>query len=260
MLASIRELLQYRELLWRWVVRDIKVRYKQSVLGVAWAIIQPLSATLLFAVVFSRFVPVPTDGIPHAIFYYSAMLPWTFFASSISFGVPSLVNNMNLVTKIYFPREILPIASVAACFVDFVIASIVYVAMMLIYQISIGWGLLLVPVIVAIQVLLILGIVLLSSAVMVFYRDVRFIVPLGVQLWLYATPVIYPVSLIPEHLRFLYMLNPMAGIIDAYRTVLLSGELPSLEYLLLACLVSMVLFVGAYRFFKRVEMGFADVI
>ncbi|MGD1994851.1 MAG: ABC transporter permease, partial [Anaerolineae bacterium] len=207
MLAHIRELVSYRELLWSWVVRDIKVRYKQSVLGIAWAILQPLSATLLFAVVFSRFVRIDTGGIPYPIFYYSAMLPWTFLSSSISFGVPVLVNNMNLVTKIYFPREILPIAAVAASFVDFLVASVVFIGMMIFYRVTVGVSMLLVPLVVAVQILLTLGVVLAASAVMIRYRDIRFVVPLGLQLWLYATPIIYPLSFVPERFRTIYMLN-----------------------------------------------------
>ena len=260
MSSDIRQLVHYRELLWSLVVRDIKVRYKQSALGIAWAIIQPLSATVLFALIFSRFVKIPTGGIPYPVFYYSALLPWTFLSASVSFGVPSLINNMNLVTKIYFPREILPIASVIACFVDFLIASVVFVGMMIFYRVPVGFSILLVPLIVAVQVLLTLGIVLVSSALSVFYRDIRFVVPVGLQLWMYATPVIYPVSAVPERFRAIYMLNPMAGIIGVYRTIVLSASFPEAKYLLVACLVSTGLFVLGYRYFKRAEMEFADII
>lgn len=260
MLTHVRELISYRELLWSWIVRDVKVRYKQSVLGIAWAIIQPLSATLLFALIFSRFIRVPTDGIPYPVFYYSALLPWTFFSSAISFGVPSLINNMNLVTKIYFPREILPFAAVAACFVDFLIASLVFVGMMIIYQVPVGPSILLVPAVLLVQIVLTLGIVLLGSALMVFYRDVRFIVTLGLQLWMYATPIIYRVSMVPPRLRDLYMLNPMAGIIEAYRAILLRTEFPEARHLLVATALSGVLFVVAFWYFKRAEAEFADVI
>lgn len=237
-----------------------RVRYKQSVLGILWAILQPLAATVLFATIFSRFVRVPTQGIPYPVFYYSALLPWSFFTASISLGVPSLVNNMNLVTKIYFPREILPIASVVACFVDFVVASVVFVGMMIFYRVSISVSLTLLPLVVATQILLTLGIVLLASALTVFYRDIRFLVPLGLQLWMYLTPIIYPVSLVPERFRPFYMLNPMAGIINAYRSILLSGEFPPVEYLLIAGGVSIGLVVFSYRYFKSAEMEFADVI
>ena len=260
MVSDIRELIRYRELLWSWVVRNIKVRYKQSLLGIAWAILQPLSATVLFAVIFSRFVRVSTGGIPYPIFYYSALLPWTFFSTSVSFGVPSLVNNMNLVTKIYFPREILPIASVVACFVDFLVASVVFIGMMTFYRVPVGLSIVLVPLVLVVQILLTFAIVLLSSALMVFYRDIRFVVPLGLQLWMYATPIIYPISLVPDRFRTIYMLNPMAGIIDSYRAIILSAEFPQVGYLLSACVVSVLLFLGSYRYFKSAEMKFADII
>jgi lipopolysaccharide transport system permease protein len=259
-ISHIRELFKFRELLWRWVVRDVKVRYKQSLLGIAWAILQPLSATLLFAVVFSRFVRVDTGGIPYPIFYYSAMLPWSFLSSSVSFGVPILVSNMNLVTKIYFPREILPVAAVMASFADFLVASVVFIGMMIFYQVPVGWSILVVPLIVVIQILLTLGIVLAASALMIFYRDIRFLVPLGLQLWMYATPIIYPVSLVPQRFRTIYMLNPMASLIDAHRTIILSGRLPEARYLVPASLVSTILFVVSYRYFKNAEMTFADAI
>jgi len=241
-------------------VRDLKVRYKQSLLGVAWAIIQPLSTTILFAVIFSRFVKVPTDGIPYPVFYYSALLPWSFLSASISFGVPSLVNNMHLVTKIYFPREILPIASVVACFADFLIASVVFVGMMIFYHVPVGVSMLFVPLVIVVQVLLTLGVVLLASALMVFYRDIRFVIPLGLQLWLYVTPVIYPLSMVPERWRGLYMLNPMAGLIDSYRRIILTAQWPQPSYLATAASVSLVLFGVAYWYFKRAEAVFADII
>lgn len=260
MLTHIQELLRYRDLLWRWLVRSIKIKYKQSVLGVAWAIIQPLSSTVLFSVVFSRFVPVDTGGIPYPIFYFSALLPWTFFATSVSLAVPSLVSNMNLVTKVYFPREILPIAEVAAGFVDFCIGAVVFVGMMVFYRVPVGTSMLLMPVVVAIQTLLTLGVVLLGASLMVFYRDIRFVIPLGLQMWMYVTPIIYPVSIVPERFRLLYMLNPMAGIIDAYRTIILSADQPHWGYLALSCAMSLALFIASYVYFKAAEAQFADYI
>lgn len=258
--TNVGELFAYRELLWSWVVRDIKVRYKQSLLGVAWAILQPLSATLIFSLVFSRFIRVSTDGVPHPIFYYSAMLPWTFLTSSISFGTSCLINNMNLVTKIYFPREILPISAVLASFVDFLIGTVIFIAMMLYYRVPLSLNWLWMPVLLLTQILLTLGIVFLASALNVFYRDIRFIVPLGTQLWMYLTPIIYPLSAVPERLRGLYMLNPMAGLIDSYRRIVLYAQSPHPTYLLTATLVSGTLFVIGYVYFKKAEVVFADVI
>ena len=238
--SEIRELIRFRELLWTWVVRDIKVRYKQSLLGVAWAILQPLSATVIMTVVFSRFLRVSTGGIPHPMFYYSALLPWTFSASSIAFGTSCLVNNMNLVTKIYFPREILPISAVLASFVDFLIGAMIFLVMLVLYRVPVSLSWLWLPALLLVQMLLTLGIVLLASALNVFYRDIRFVVPLGMQLWMYMTPIIYPLSLVPDQFRALYMLNPMAGLINGYRRIVLHGRSPDYTYLLTAAATSVV--------------------
>jgi lipopolysaccharide transport system permease protein len=259
-LIEIRELLSHRDLLVTWTIRNVKVRYKQSFLGAAWAILQPLSATIIFTIIFSLFVRVPTDGIPYPIFYYSALLPWTFFAAAVSNGVSSLLSNMNLVTKIYFPREILPLAAILSSLVDFVIASLIFVGMMILYQVPVSLSFVFIPLILLVQLTLTLGIVLVTSAMSVFYRDIRFVVPLGLQLWMYLTPIIYPLSTVPERFRSLYMLNPMAGVVDSYRRVILRGEWPQMTFLLLAAAVSIVLLVGAYRYFKRAEKVFADLI
>ena len=260
MLAGVRELLQHRDLVINWTIREIKVRYKQSLLGAAWAILQPLSSTIIFSIIFSRIVRVPTDGIPYPIFYYSALLPWTFFVTSISTGVPSLVNNMNLVTKIYFPREIVPLAAILASLVDFLIASLIFIGMMIFYQLPVTPSFVYIPLILLIQVILMAGIVLLGSALNVFYRDIRFILPLGLQLWMYLCPIIYPLSRVPERFRFLYMLNPMATVIDSYRRVILQAQLPQATYLLCAISVSIILFLASYYYFKKAETVFADII
>jgi lipopolysaccharide transport system permease protein len=260
MVTYLRTLYAYRELLWVWMQRGIKVRYKQSVLGAAWAILQPLVLMLMFTAVFSFFARVPTDGIPYPIFSYTALLPWTFFSASISFAVPSLVNNMNLVTKIYFPREVLPIAAVAVAFVDFLVASIVFVGLMLFYGLPLRPSLLWVPLLLAVQIVLTLGVALLASALIVWYRDMRFVVPLSLQLWLYASPVIYPTSLVPGHLHALYMLNPMASLIDSYRRTILHGQPPHVLYLTISAAIAGALLVIGYTYFKRSEAQFADVI
>jgi lipopolysaccharide transport system permease protein len=256
----IRALYRHRYLLWMWAVREVKVRYKQSVLGGAWAILQPLSLAIIFTVVFSLFARMPTDGVPYPLFAYAALLPWTLLSTSVSFAVPSLVNNMNLVTKAAFPREILPLAVVGAALVDFCVASAIFVVMMVLYQLPLRWTLLWVPLLVGIQVTLIMGVVLLGSAISVFFRDVRFIVPLGLQLWFYATPVIYPESLVSPGLRTWYMLNPMAGMISSFRRVLLRGLHPVPLDLGPAVITSGALCAVAYWFFKRVEKRFADII
>jgi lipopolysaccharide transport system permease protein len=220
-------LYHYRDLLWLWTAREIRVRYKQSMLGVAWAIVQPLTLTIVFTLVFSQLVRVDTGGVPYPIFAYAALVPWTFFATSLSFGIPSLVNNLNLVTKIYFPREVLPLASVCAALLDYAIASLIFGGMLVVYRIWPGAHLLWVVPLLLVQAILTIGITLLGSAVIVFFRDVRFVVPLLTQLWMYATPIIYPVDLVPERLRPYYFVNPMAGIIDGYRRVLVMGQPPN---------------------------------
>lgn len=260
MLANLKQLYSSHNLLWIWILRSIKVRYAQSLLGVAWAILQPISLMLIFSLVFTRIVRVSTEGIPYPIFAYSALLPWTFLASSISLGVPSLVSNMNLVKKIYFPREILPISVVAASLLDLIVASIVFFGMMLAYGFRLQVTALMLPVLLAIQILLVLGVVLFASAVNVFYRDIRFVVPLGVQLWMYASPIIYPISLVPERLHSVYRLNPMATLIEAYRDVMLQGQWPDWVDLWTAAAVSALIFAIGYLAFKRMEWKFADVI
>jgi lipopolysaccharide transport system permease protein len=258
--SGLRELWQYRELAVSWALRDIRVRYKQSVLGAAWAILQPLLMMLIFTAVFGLLVKVPSEGFPYPIFSYTALLPWTFFATSVSFGVPSVVTNMNLVTKIYFPREIFPIAAIGAGFVDLLIASIVFAVMIIVYRVPVGLPCLIVPLLLAVQIVLTLGVVLLAAALNVRYRDVRFVVPVAVQLLMYASPVVYPASLVPERWRVLYMLNPMAGLIDGYRTAVLKGQWPEAGPLTLAAAVSMALFLLGYWVFKRMEVEFADII
>ena len=257
---SLKTLYRYRDLLIMWTLREIKVRYKQSVLGAAWAVLQPVALMLTFTLLFSVFAQVPSEGVPYPIFSYTALVAWTFFSTSLTFAIPSLVNSLNLVTKVYFPREILPLASVGAAFVDFAVASVVFVALLLWYQVPPSWALLWVPFLILLQVVLVLGVVLPSAAINVFYRDVRFIVPVALQLWLYATPIIYPIQMVPSALRPLYALNPMVGIVDSYRRVILHGQMPELGYLSISAVVSVFLFAVGYLYFKHAEGVFADVI
>ncbi len=260
MLLHLRRLYRYRDLLVAWTLREIRVRYKQSVIGGLWAILQPLVLMIVFTLVFSRLARLPSDGVPYPVFSYSALLFWTFFATSLSFAVPSLVNNMNLVTKISFPREILPTASVAAALFDLCVASLIFAGLMLYYRIELSAAILWLPLLLLVQLLLTLGLVYFLSAVNVFFRDVRFLLPLLTQVWMYASPVIYPTSLIPPRFRLLYMLNPMAGLIDSYRRVILQGLPPVPAYAGLSAAVALLLFAGGYAFFKRYESAFADMI
>jgi lipopolysaccharide transport system permease protein len=256
----LTSLYQYRDLLWLWIAREVRVRYKQSLLGVGWAILQPLALTVVFTLVFSQLVRVDTGGIPYPIFAYAALVPWNFFATSLSFGIPSLVNNMNLVTKIHFPREILPLASIGAAFLDFVIASLIFGGMLAFYRIWPGVQALWVIPLLAVQAILSIAITLIGSTVIVFFRDMRFVVPLLTHVWMYATPIIYPVELVPERWRAYYFLNPMAGIIDGYRRALIMGQDPRPLALLLGAIVSLFLLLVSYATFKRTEPVFADLI
>jgi len=256
----LHALYKHRDLLWMWILREIRIRYKQSIIGGLWAVLQPLSLMVIFTLIFSQLVKIPSDGAPYPIFAYSALLPWTFLSASIGFAVPSLVTNMNLVTKVYFPREILPIGSVAAALLDFAIGALIFVGLMLVYRVPLTWSVLWIPLLLLVQTVLTLGVVLLMSALNVFYRDIRFVIPLLTQIWMYASPVIYPTSLVPATLLPLYMLNPMAGLLDSYRRVLLHGQPPVPSYLGASAAIALVVFALGYAYFKRSEGAFADLI
>ncbi len=261
LLAHARELFKHGELLYLVTQRELKVRYKQSVLGILWAVLQPFSLMLVFSVFFGHFAKWPSDSIAYPLFTYSALLPWTFFATSLSFAIPSLIQNSNLITKIYFPREIVPLASVFAAFVDFLIAALIFVGMLAWYRIPPSWNLLYIFPLVVVQVLFTIGVCLLLSAFTVLYRDVRHTLPLLIQIWMFATPILYPVSTVPPRWRSLYMsLNPMAAIIDGYRRCVVMGLPPDLKYLALATGVSLLLVWAGYKYFKHLEREFADIV
>lgn len=250
----------YRDFLFAWTSRVVRARYQQSILGGLWAIIQPAATVAVFTIIFTRFIPVDTGEIPYVVFSYSAMVPWLLFSTSITDMVESLVLNMNLVTKIHFPREILVIAALLARLFDFIIAFSILIILLVIYRLPIlhiGWIFL--PIILAIQLTLSLGLGLIGAALNVFYRDIKHLIGLGMQLWFYATPIIYPPTMVPEGWRTLYYLNPMAGVIESYRAVLVGGQMPSTTLLLSAVLALAILIIG-YIFFRRVEHQFADVV
>lgn len=252
--------LAYRPLLLAWIVRTIRARYKQSFLGGLWAIVQPTVATLIFSIVFTYFVPIDTGGVPYIVFSYAAMAPWIFFTTSLTDMVESLVSNMNLVSKIYFPREVLPIAALLARLLDFGISGILLVGLMLYFGIAVNPLMLLyLPAILATQMALALGLGFIGAALNVFYRDVKHVIALVIQVWLYASPIIYPIERIPEWLRPYYFINPMAGILEAYRDVLLRQQAPG-SYLYLSVAIAALLLLIGYRFFKKVEFQFADVV
>jgi len=257
---NFEELIQYRDLLYTLTLHRIKVRYKQSRLGIWWAIIQPLAMTFIFAAVFSFIARVPTDGAPYPVFAYVAFLPWNCFASSVTNATGGLVNHSQLVTKVYFPREILPATYVLAALFDFAIGISVLAVMLIVYRVPLTMNVLYAVPIVLVLLLFSLGIAFLSSATQVRFRDIGLAVPLVLQLWMFATPIVYPMSLVPERLRSLYILNPMAGIIDNFRRVILGGIGPEPASLGIAAVVALALLIAAYAYFKHVEATMADII
>lgn len=253
-------ILKSTDLLLAWTKRSIRARYQQSILGWLWAIVQPIASVIIFSIVFTNFIRVDTGSIPYPIFSFVALAPWTFFSSSLADMTQSLVQNIYLVTRIYFPREILPLAAMLARFLDFLVALGVMAAMLVIYKVDVyPPALLFIPLIILIQMILILGIGLLTSALYVYYRDVNPLMILITQLWFYASPVIYPISTIPEKYRFLYFLNPMSGILEGYRTAIFYRSIPDYT-LLIAGLEAVAVLVFGYWLFKRLEFQFADVV
>jgi len=251
---------EHRELLYNLVEREIKIRYKQSVLGILWVIIQPLFMMIIFTVVFSHFAKIQSDGIPYPIFSYCALLPWYFFSGALSTAVPSIVNNADLVRKIYFPREIFPLASILAAGVDFLVASVLFALMLFFYHIGLSWMALWVIPLMLIQIIFTVALALAASALNVRFRDVRYVFTFLLQIWMYVSPVIYPLSAVPENIKGIYILNPMSILIDGYRKVLLIGQAPNLKYVAIATLISLLLFIFSYLYFKKTEGDFADII
>jgi len=256
---NFKELWAYRELFYVLVQRDIKVRYKQTVLGVVWAVLQPLLTMAIFTVVFGGLAKIPSDGYPYAIFVFAALLPWTFFANAVSASSISLVNSANMVSKVYFPRIIIPLSSIGGGLVDLLISTVVLFGLMFWY--GVGWSanLLLAPVLLLAVIFTALGVGTLLSALTVAYRDFRFVVPFLVQIWMYATPVVYPASLVPEKWQWAMFLNPMAGIIEAFRSAFL-GRPFDFSAIAISFSVAVLFFIWGIAYFERVERRFADII
>lgn len=240
--------------------REIKQRYKQSVLGYCWVILNPFFQMVVMAFVFSRLVSTTTIGVPYAIFLYCGLLPWTLFSSSLSSSVNALVGNAGLLTKVYFPREIFVISTIMAKLVDFVLASSVFVVMMIWYQLPLYPTVLWVIPILIIQILFMYGLSLIFACANLFYRDIQYLMNLILLLWFYLTPVLYPVETFPPQYRWIFQLNPMAVIINAYRQVILAGGMPNLMSLSLALILSLILMGIGYALFKKLEGVFADVV
>lgn len=256
----LRDLWQHRDLTWSFALRDIKARYKQTALGAAWAVLQPFSLMVVFTLVFSRFARVSSDGVPYPIFSYTGLIFWSFFSMTVSQGTVAIVANASLVRKIYFPRETLLISVIISAAIDLAIAALIFAGMLVYYRIALTWTVLWVPVLFGVQTLFALGVICISSALQAYYRDVGHALPLGLQIWMFGSPVAYPLSAVPESLLPFYMLNPMAPVIDGYRRAILHGQAPDLAALSTAASVTLVLIVLGYSLFKRAERTFADVI
>ena len=257
---GLGELWDYRELLYFLTWRDIKVRYKQTVLGVIWVIIQPLFMMVVFSVFFGRLAGVKSDGVPYPVFTFCALLPWQLFSHALTESSNSLVGNQNLITKVYFPRLVVPISAVLGGLVDFAIAFVILLVMMLFFGIVPGWQLVAVPALIVLAVMAALGVGLWLSALNVQYRDVRYTISFLVQVWMFATPVVYPSSIVRGNWKLIYALNPMVGVVDGFRWALLGKpETPGLP-LLISVIVVLTLLVGGLYYFRRLEQQFADIV
>ncbi len=256
---KLRDLWQYRELLYFLTWRDVKVRYKQTVIGFLWAIIQPFLKMVVFSVIFGSLAKMNSEGFPYPIFLYAGLLPWQFFASSVSRSGESVVGSASLITKVYFPRLIIPIASVGACLVDFAISFIILIVMMFYYNIIPTVSTFMVLPLVVATIFTALGVGMLISALNVAYRDFRYIVPFFVQIWMFLTPVIYSTVMIPENWRWLILLNPMAGIVDAYRSAIL-GKPFEWGNLGISIVIAAVIFFCGLMYFRKTEKYFADIV
>jgi lipopolysaccharide transport system permease protein len=257
---KLNELWEYRELLYFLVWRDIKVRYKQTVLGIAWAIIQPFFTMIVFSLFFGRLAKVPSDGIPYAIFSFAALVPWTFFANGLSMASNSLVDSANLIKKVYFPRLTIPLATVLSGVVDFVLAFAMLLGMMFYFGIAPTFNVIWLPLLLLLAFVTSLGVSLWLSAMNVQFRDVRYTIPFLTQLWLFATPIAYPSSLLSEPWRTLYGINPMVGVVEGFRWALLSANTAPGPIIIVSSLAALFVLVSGAYYFRRMERTFADVV
>jgi lipopolysaccharide transport system permease protein len=257
---KLKELWEYRELLYFFVWRDIKVRYKQTVLGITWAILQPFFTMVIFSLFFGQLAKVPSDGVPYPIFSFAALIPWMFFANGLNQAANSLVANANLINKVYFPRLTIPIASVLAGLADFIPAFLILIGMMSYFGIYPTATIVWIPLFLLLALITALGVGIALSALNVKYRDVRHTVPFLVQCWLFATPIAYPSSLLPESWRPIYALNPMVGVVEGFRWSLLGTATQPGPMVVVSSLAALSVLVGAAFYFRRLERAFADVI
>jgi lipopolysaccharide transport system permease protein len=256
---TLSDIWAYRELLYFFIWRDVKVRYKQTVLGAGWAIVQPLMTMVVFTIFFGHLAKVPSDGLPYPVFSLMALVPWTYFASALAGCSTSLSGYQHIISKVYFPRLIIPMAAVIAPLVDFAIGFVILIAFMAWYRIVPGPSVVWLPALMLLALATAAGVGVWLAALNVRYRDVRYVVPFVVQLWMFATPVAYPASLVPERWRAVYGLNPMAGVIEGFRWALAGGPAPGVITLMSAAVV-VVLIAGGAMYFRRLEGTFADVI
>ena len=257
---KLYEVWQYRELLYFLTWRDIKVRYKQTALGATWAIIQPFFTMVVFSLFFGKLAGVPSDGIPYPIFSFAALVPWTFFAYGVNQSSNSLVSSANLMQKVYFPRLVIPLSSIISGAVDFLLAFLILIFMMIFYNIVPTLNVVWLPLLLLLTIVTALGVGLWLSVLNVEYRDIRYAVPFITQFWLFATPIAYPSSLLPEPWRTLYGINPMAGVVEGFRWALLGTETAPGPVIIVSSLVSLVILVGGAFYFRRMEKTFADVV
>jgi lipopolysaccharide transport system permease protein len=258
-IPRLDEIWRHRELLYFLVSRDIKVRYKQTFLGAGWAIVQPLMAMVVFTIFFGKLAHMPSDGLPYPVFSLAALVPWTYFAAALGAGSVSLSSYQHVISKVYFPRLLIPLAAVVSPLVDFTIAFTILIALMLWYGIVPGAAVAWLPALILLAVATAAAASVWLAALNVRYRDVRFVVPFALQIWMFATPVAYPASLVPEKWRALYGLNPMAGVIEGFRWALIGGPAPGAMTLVSAVVVALVL-AGGMIYFRSVEGTFADLI
>jgi lipopolysaccharide transport system permease protein len=257
--VNFSELWQYRELAYILAWRDVKIRYKQTVLGAAWALFQPFISMIVFTIFFGNLVKVPSDGFPYPIFVFAGLLPWTFFANSMSAASNSLIGQSNLISKVYFPRLLIPFSTFGAFILDFAISFLIMLGMMIYYGVHPNISILMFPVLLIATMATALGVGTLLSALCVAYRDVKYIVPFLVQLWMYATPVIYPVSIVPARWRWLLSLNPMSGLVDGFRSAFL-GKPFDWQNISISLVSAVVFMCLGLAYFRKVERRFADIV
>jgi len=256
----LRALWRSRELLYFLIWRDVKVRYKQTLLGAAWAILQPLLTMVVFSIFFGKLARMPSDGVPYPLFAYVALVPWTFFANGLILSSGSLVSNQTLLRKVYFPRLVIPVSAVAAGLIDFGIAFVVLLGLAARYGVPLTVNMIWLPALVLLALVTALGVGLWFAALNVLYRDIQYVVPFLVQVWLYATPIVYPSSLVPERWRTLYAINPMVGVVEGFRWALLgTGTAPG-PMILVSGIAAVVTLIGGMFFFRRMEKTFSDVV